>query len=70
MDIDEKPQATSSTDSQLEELASILEQLETYPNNVALIKQQIVLMNKIQMYPEVLDANMRLASLIMLSEGE
>ena len=61
--------ASVSTDTHLQSLASVLEQLETYPNNVALVKQQIDLMSKLQMYPEVLDATMRLASLIILTEG-
>jgi hypothetical protein len=71
MQVDDQPiPASSSAESHLDDLASLLEQLETYPDNVALVKQQIALMTKIPMLPEVLDATMRLASLIMLSEGE
>jgi len=76
MDVDQPPQASdqpplasSSNDAHLEDLSSVLEQLETYPDNVTLIKKQVALMTKIQMIPEVLDATMRLSSLVMLSEG-
>lgn len=61
-------ESTQNNDD-VEALSAVLEQLDTQPNNVALIRQQISLMNKLAMIPEVLDATLRLASLVMLSEG-
>ena len=53
----------------VEALAAVLERLDAQPDNVNLIQQQISLMNKLAMVPEVLDATLRLGSLVMLSEG-
>lgn len=53
----------------VEALAAVLERLDAQPDNVNLIQQQISLMNKLAMVPEVLDATLRLSSLVMLSEG-
>jgi hypothetical protein len=60
---------SNAQDKLLLKLSALLEQLEANPDSVPLIKQQIQLMNELQMVPEVLDATLRLASLVMLSEG-
>lgn len=74
MEIDPAPAGEAVTDAAAEnailELTEVLEQLETTPENVPLIRRQISLMKGLQMCTEVLDATSRLASLTMLSEGQ
>ena len=57
-------------DAQLLQLTTVIEQLEQAPDNVPLIRQQISLMSSLGMEQEVVDATLRLASLVMLDEGE
>ncbi len=59
----------SAQDAALRQLSSVLQSLESNPDDVTLLKRQITLMQELQMSFEVLDATMRLASLIMLGEG-
>jgi hypothetical protein len=57
-------------DAALEHLADVLEQLEANPDNVPLIRRQIALMRELGMTGEVQATVLKLASLIMLDEGE
>jgi hypothetical protein len=63
----------NSTEGQaeaIEELGTLLGQLEANPNNVPSIQRQITLMKALSMTSEVLDCISRLSALVMLSEGE
>jgi hypothetical protein len=57
-------------DAALESLADVLEQLEATPDNVPSIRRQIALMRELGMADEVQATVLKLASLIMLDEGE
>ena len=54
----------------VDELGSVLAELEAKPNNVPLLQRQIALMQLLSMTAEVRDCISRLSSLVMLSEGE
>lgn len=69
------PRAVLATDHEpdnaaIESLADVLEQLEATPDNVPSIRRQIALMRELGMTDEVQATVLKLASLIMLDEGE
>ncbi|WVQ78414.1 hypothetical protein IAT38_000500 [Cryptococcus sp. DSM 104549] len=52
------------------ELEGVIEQLEDQPDNVAVLRRQILLTSQVGMAAEALDAYAKLSSLIMLSEEQ
>lgn len=58
------------TEAAVDELTDILGQLDSKPDDVPLLRQQIRLLQQLHMVDEALDTIRKMASLVMLSEGE
>ncbi|WRT68006.1 uncharacterized protein IL334_004981 [Kwoniella shivajii] len=58
----------NETEQALSNLSEVLAQLEDRPDNILLIRRQILLMHKLGMTSEVIDAYSKMSSLIMLDE--
>jgi hypothetical protein len=61
---------TDASTQAVDELGSILVDLEVKPNNVPLLQRQIVLLQSLSMTAEVLDCISRLSGLVMIGQGE
>lgn len=65
VDVEDKEQ-----DSWVEELSSLLVKAETQPNDIEMLKRQLVLLDSLSMTEEYLEAADHLSSLIMLDTSE
>jgi hypothetical protein len=62
-------QTSDSTTQAVEQLGTVLAELEIKPDSIPLLQQQVSLMKTLSMTSEVLDCISRLSSLVMLSPG-
>ena len=65
-----KGRKDKSANSALDQLTTVLAQLEQEPNNVPVLRQQITLLQQLQMVQEAYDAVVHLSTLIMLDQSE
>ena len=59
-----------NTEALVTELSQVLADLEASPQNVPLLRRQVMIMRQLDMVTESLDCILRLNSLIMIGEGE